>query len=137
MQAEAVRTIRLYGPLGTRYGRVHRLAVQNAAEAIRALCVMVPGFEAELVGAKDRGVGYAVLIGKRHLDEEELALPPGEEDIRIAPVIMGSKSGGIFNIILGGALLVLSFWNPLGLAATGLLSTSTLGALGFSLALGG
>lgn len=30
-------TIRLYGALGARFGRVHKLAVQTSAEAVKAL----------------------------------------------------------------------------------------------------
>jgi len=41
---EKLRTIRLYGPLGTRFGREFRLAVDSPAEAVRALCVLLPGF---------------------------------------------------------------------------------------------
>ena len=32
-----LKTIRLYGKLGTRFGRIHRLAVASAAEAVRVL----------------------------------------------------------------------------------------------------
>lgn len=31
--------------------------------------------------------------------------PVGSEDIRIAPITLGSKSGGVFNIILGVILV--------------------------------
>lgn len=124
--------------MGAMFGRVHRLAVANPAEAIRALCVLIPGFEKELMTSKDRGIGYAVFIGKQNLKEDELQVPPGQEDIRIAPVIMGSKNGGIFNIILGVVLIATAWINPGNiLAASGLLSASTVAGLGLSLALGG
>jgi predicted phage tail protein len=42
-------TVRLYGELGRRFGRVHRLDIGSAAEAVRALRVLRPGF-AEYVG---------------------------------------------------------------------------------------
>ena len=138
MTDETLRTIRLYGKMGARFGREHRLAVANPAEAIRALCVLIPGFEKELMTSKDRGIGYAVFIGKQNLKEDELQVPPGQEDIRIAPVIMGSKNGGIFNIILGVVLIATAWINPGNiLAASGLLSASTVAGLGLSLALGG
>ena len=35
----------LYGVLGARFGREHRLAVHSCAEAIHALCVSIPGFK--------------------------------------------------------------------------------------------
>lgn len=38
---ERLRTIRLYGLLGARFGRKFRLAVSNPAEAVRALCAIL------------------------------------------------------------------------------------------------
>lgn len=34
--------------------------------------------------------------------------PVGDDDIRIAPVIMGSKNGGVLNIILGAVIIAAS-----------------------------
>lgn len=116
-----IRNVRLYGKLGARFGRNFRLAVASPAEAVNALCKMVPGFERELMGSKDKGVGYAVLVGKRHIGREELRQVSGSEDIRIAPIVMGGKNGGFFNIILGAILVVVGvlitpFSGPLGAA---------------------
>ena len=108
MTAIALRTVRLYGVLGSRFGRVHHFALDSnsPAEAVRALCSQFPGFEAFLMRAKDRGMGFAVFAGKRNLREEQLKHPVGDDDIRIAPMILGSKNGGIFSIILGAVLIV-------------------------------
>lgn len=54
-----------------------------------------------MVSSKDRGIGYAVFIGKRNIGADELSHPVGCDDIRIAPVVLGSKNGGVFQIILG------------------------------------
>lgn len=106
--SEKLRTIRLYGKLGTQFGRVHRLAVASAAEAVRALRVLLPGFERELVTAKDRGVAYAVFIGRRNIGADALHYPVGDDDIRIAPVLQGSKNGGVFSTILGAVVIAIS-----------------------------
>jgi predicted phage tail protein len=45
-------TIRLYGVLGARFGRVHKLAVQTSAEAVKALCINLDGLEDYLMNAK-------------------------------------------------------------------------------------
>lgn len=45
-------TIRLYGALGARFGRVHKLAVQTSAEAVKALCINFDGLEQYLYDAK-------------------------------------------------------------------------------------
>lgn len=106
--SEKLRTIRLYGKLGTQFGRVHRLAVASAAEAVRALRVLLPGFERELVTAKDRGVAYAVFIGRRNIGADALHYPVGDDDIRIAPFLQGSKNGGVFSTILGAVVIAIS-----------------------------
>jgi predicted phage tail protein len=116
---EVLRTIRLYGKLGAQFGRVHRLAVESTAEAIRALCVLVPGFERELMTSRDRGVHYACFLGKKNIGREDLALSGGAEDIRIAPVLSGAKSGGVLQFIAGAVLVVAGYyvsmmWNGAG-----------------------
>lgn len=104
--AERLRTIRLYGSLGARFGRCHRLVVANAAEAVRALGVLLPGFLQELSASKGRGLTYAVFVGKRNIGQDELHIPPGRDEIRIAPILRGSKRAGLFQTILGAALVV-------------------------------
>lgn len=104
--SEKIRTIRLYGKLGARFGRVHRLAVANAAEAARALCVLLPGFKQELATSEERGIRYAVFVGKENVGEDRLHEPPGRQDIRIAPVLHGSKRGGVLQTIVGVVLVV-------------------------------
>lgn len=107
---ERLRTIRLYGLLGARFGRKFRLAVSNPAEAVRALCVLLPGFQQYLMGAKAKGMEFAVFVGRQNLSKEQLHDPPGSDDIRIAPVLVGSKRGGILQTILGVVLIVVGVW---------------------------
>lgn len=131
--SEKVRTIRLYGTMGAKFGRVHRFVVRSPREAMRALISMVPGFERELMTSKDRGIKYAVFVGKRNITERELEYPSGDDDIRVAPIPVGAKSGGVFSIIAGVVLAVVGavsmyFGNPYG---------SQMIMLGASMALGG
>lgn len=98
-------TIRLYGKLGAMFGRVHRMAVGSAAEAVSALSSQLEGFSEHLTRSKDDGYGYAVFYGKRNLTEDDLRDPTFGDDIRIAPIVMGSKSGGWFNVIVGVVLV--------------------------------
>lgn len=109
-----LRTIRLYGVLGATFGRVHHMAVETPREAIRALCVVIPGFERFLNTSRRRGLTYAVFSGKRNLVQDELGMDKGNDDIRIAPVIIGSKTGGLLQTILGAVLVVV------GIVVTGL-----------------
>lgn len=102
-----MRTVRLYGRLGATFGRVFRFALDTntVGEAINALSSQLPGFRAYLLGAKDRGMAFAVFAGKENLGEDDL-VKPTRDDIRIAPVIIGAKSGGLFQIVLGAVLIV-------------------------------
>lgn len=132
--SEKLRDIRLYGALGAKFGRSFRLAVDSPAEAIRALCVIIPGFKAELLASKSKGVGYSVFTGTRNLGADELDLPPGSQSIRIAPFILGAKRGGLFNVLLGAALITAAFFVP----QAGLFGVKALSAgAGASMALGG
>lgn len=101
---QPLTTIRLYGQL-RQFGRSFRLSVRTPAEAIKALCVQIPGFERFLSNAKSRGLEFAVFRGKTNIGEAELGYG-GEGDIRIAPVIVGRKRGGILQTIVGAILIV-------------------------------
>lgn len=147
MHQEKVRTVRLYGSLGASFGRVHRLAVRNASEAIHALCILVPGFERFLMESKDQGVTYSIFLGRENIGPDRLKAPSGASDIRIAPVLMGSKRAGSMQTIIGVALIVAASYFSGGLAASNGTSTligatSTTGwtfaaSMGISMAMGG
>jgi predicted phage tail protein len=120
-----MRTIRLYGELGSKFGRIHRavLDTNSPAEAMRYLRSQFPTIAAYLANAKARGIGFAVFRGKENLKVEQLHEPVGNDDIRIAPILMGSKNGGVFQIVLGAVLIALSFVPGFQAAAPYLMST--------------
>lgn len=99
-------TIRLYGALGARFGRVHRLAVQTSAEAVKALCINFDGLESYLMNAKKNGMTFAVFRGKRNIGVDDFKDLTGDSDIRIAPVMEGAKKAGMFQTILGAVMVV-------------------------------
>jgi len=144
--AERLRTVRLYGKLGARFGRVHHIAVSSAAEAIRALGVLHKGFNEFLLSSKDMGIDFAIFYGRRNLGQDELRDPPSHNDIRIAPVVQGSKSGGGLQTVIGVVLIAAASFFSGGLAAggatlygsaAGAAAWTVVGAVGFSLAIGG
>jgi len=49
---------------------------------------------------------YTIFEGRRNLSKDDLPLAANGNDIRIAPVIIGSKKAGIFQTILGAVLVV-------------------------------
>lgn len=101
-----VTAIRLYGHMGKLFGRVHYMAVATAAEAVRALCTQLPGFERYLNESEEKGYGFAVFYGKTNLAQDDLKSPAFGDDIRIAPIVFGSKKGGWFQVIVGVVLVV-------------------------------
>lgn len=138
-----LREVRLYGHLGQRFGRSHRLAVESPAEAARALAVLHPGFGPALVGHEP---GVRVLVGRgarRHeLAEDEVHCGVGGADlIRIVPVVAGAKKGW-GQIVAGIALMWFAPWAA-GLAwgtagAGAAISAASVGvAVGKALVLGG
>ncbi|MBE5251720.1 tail assembly protein [Mixta mediterraneensis] len=122
-----LRTIRLYGVLGATFGRVHHMAVETPREAIRALCVVIPGFERFLNTSRKRGLTYAVFSGRQNLAVEELEADHSKSEIRIAPVIMGSKRAGALQTILGAVLVVVG-------VAIGYFTGGTLSTMGYGVA---
>ncbi|MTB40717.1 MULTISPECIES: tail assembly protein [unclassified Providencia] len=128
----SLKVIRLYGVLGFKFGRVHHLAIDSPREAIKALSVLYDGFEQFLANAHLKGLEFAVFKGRRNITEDELHLDTCEE-IRIAPVIKGSKRGGFFQTVLGVAMIGAAMMlGPAGWAAFG-----AGGFAGGALAMGG
>ncbi|UWF50516.1 tail assembly protein [Pseudomonas sp. N3-W] len=138
MNQQKLRTIRLYGTLGTSFGRVHRLAVSNAAEAVHALCILIPGFERFMMESKDRGLTYSVFLGRDNIGQDQLKAPSGKTDIRIAPVVIGSKRAGSLQTIVGIVLIAAAtiFTGGVGGFAAGG-AWGTVGSVGVSMVLGG
>ncbi|WP_310461300.1 tail assembly protein [Sphaerotilus sp.] len=102
---QILREVRLYGRLGKTFGRVHHLAVESAAEAVRALCAVLDGFERHLL--LHSTPGYKVWAGRANLAETELAQPVGTaEVIRIVPVVEGAKRQGLGQTIVGAVLVI-------------------------------
>ncbi|OBX11375.1 hypothetical protein QV07_01630 [Gallibacterium genomosp. 3] len=116
-----LRKIKLRGELGKRFGKVHKLAVDTPAEAIRALCVLRTGFRAFLEKSEKYGIRYRFLVKQHALssdDADSFNMQHGRQtDFILVPVLQGRKGGGLFNIILGAALIGFAFWNPFGWSA--------------------
>lgn len=133
-----MKTIVLYGELAKRFGKYHRFAVKNAAEAIRALKANFRGFEQYMAGAHLNGVGFRVFVGGSSVkDYPNLADPAGKaEVIRLVPVLMGSGNGWvkifIGAVLVAGGILV----TGLSFGAAGPLGTAMIGA-GLGLIIGG
>lgn len=141
---QTTRLIRLGGQLGKKFGKTHRLVVADTREALRALCITLPGFESFMMNAHKDDVQFAFFNGSQNIGLAEFATSKGNADIRIMPVIAGSKSGGMFQIVIGVAALVGAFFTAGGSMAawgTALAAKSAvvtgLTMMGTSMVLGG
>jgi len=125
-----LRTIHLHGSLGARFGKEHRLDVENIFQLMGAL-------ESRL------GVAFkeAIRVGKWHIfdgakkkgndrSEETLSVPLSKRTFHIFPVIEGRSAA--FRIVIGVVLMVASVFVP-ALAPYAV----QVFAAGFSLTVGG
>ncbi|UAN44807.1 tail assembly protein [Serratia sp. JSRIV001] len=141
---QTTRLIRLGGQLGKKFGKTHRLVVADTREALRALCITLPGFESFMMNAHKDGVQFAFFNGSQNIGLAEFATSKGNADIRIMPVIAGSKNAGMFQIVIGVAALVGAFFTAGGTMAlwgtqlaAGAAAVTGLTMMGASMVLGG
>ncbi|MBJ9299517.1 tail assembly protein [Citrobacter freundii] len=130
---EVMTTIKLSGSLAKMFGRAHQRLISTPREVFRALSVTVPGFEKYLNTSKSRGLTYTVMVGKRNISESDLDFPNAGQEIRIVPVIIGSKRAGVLQTILGAVLVAVSIWMP----GVSIAASNMMFAAGASMALGG
>lgn len=125
-----MKTIRLYGDMGKRFGREFQIDVQTPAEAVRALSAQIKGFKAYLHAHQQDT--FKIFVGGRN-SSEELNFPCSDKEIiRIAPVIQGARAAG--RIVLGVVLIIASFFTGgTALAAFG----PMMFGMGASMAIGG
>jgi len=122
-----LKQITLYGELAEKYGRSWSLAVNSPSEAMQALAANNPGFRNFVASSQDRGVGYKVMVGKTYLEHQsEIYDPSGKQEIKIVPVLLGAKKGGLGKVILGIGLMVAAPW----LAGTIAASAGAVGTTG-------
>lgn len=104
-------TIYLYGELGRKYGKRHRIHIASPAEAIRALAANFDDFLTDLLKSGEKGIGYRIVVGKSDIGEKQL-YDPTADAIKIIPVIQGAKQGGVTQILLAAILVVVALYYP-------------------------
>ncbi|HCM9405193.1 TPA: tail assembly protein [Acinetobacter baumannii] len=153
-----LKTIKLYGILGQKFGREFKLDVANTREAMRALSVQIAGFEHFMLHAHEQGLRFAVFLkgknssnkrGKKrpaiydhetkrlitgdNIGEEQLDMHTEADTIHIVPRVMGAGgNNGILQLVLGAILIAASFIPGVGQAA----QVALIGA-GAGMAMGG
>ncbi|QDJ92675.1 tail assembly protein [Acinetobacter haemolyticus] len=146
-----LKTIKLYGVLGQKFGKVFKLDVSNTREAMRALSVQVAGFEHFMMHAHQQGLTFAIFLGDKeafgkrgkkkayvydpetnrkitgnNIGEDQLDLNTSADVIHVVPRVKGAGGGGILQTILGVVLI-----------AAGVFTGGTSSAIGMALIGGG
>ncbi|RAU39248.1 tail assembly protein [Pseudomonas sp. RIT411] len=100
-------TIKLSGPLARLFGRTHRYFLDRgtAEEAFSALRNTLDGFREAIVALERRGLVYAVFRNRENVGADRFELC-GTREIRIVPVLRGSKRAGVLQTVVGAVLIV-------------------------------
>lgn len=105
-----LREVRLYGALGKRFGRIHKVSVKSVREAAQALAAVLDGFERYLTDNSMHG--FHVFAGHdrtlaNNRGEALLDAPLGRgETVYIVPAVAGSKKRGLLQTVVGIVLIV-------------------------------
>ncbi|EKJ6978261.1 MULTISPECIES: tail assembly protein [Enterobacter cloacae complex] len=130
---ERKTVIKLSGSMAQRFGRTHRRALTSASEVFRALSNTIAGFDAYLREARAKGLDFVIFRDRRNIGHEEFELLGPGDELRIIPVIRGSKRAGVFQALLGTALVAAAIWMPgVSIAASNLMFS-----VGATMAVGG
>ncbi|WP_396232691.1 tail assembly protein [Acinetobacter baumannii] len=154
-----LKTIKLYGVLGKKFGREYKLDVANTREAMRALSVQIAGFEHFMLHAHEQGLRFAVFLksknssnkrGKKrpaiydhetkrlitgdNIGEEQLDMNTEADTIHIVPRVMGAGgNNGVLQVVLGIVMMVVGYFTFGATTPTGM---ALIGA-GLGMAVGG
>lgn len=134
-------TILLSGSLAKRFGREHAYHLDSGTlkEAFSALKNTIDGFEQFIKEQSKSGVRYAIFRNRENVSESEL-LMSGTREVRIVPVVGGSKRGGILQTVLGVALIAVAGIATGGLGAAfaaGAGAWGTAASVGLAMSIGG
>ncbi|MBV4518541.1 tail assembly protein [Pseudomonas sp. SWRI74] len=107
---QTMTTILLSGPLIKLFGRIHyrQLGTKSVGEAFKALKCTLDGFEAAIKNLERRGMRFAIFRNRKNAPEKDFSLG-GTQEIRIVPVIGGSKRAGFLQTVIGAVLIAASF----------------------------
>ena len=95
--------IKVYGRLARFLGqRTFEAEVRSPIDAIRFLTANFPDLQSHMVDQN-----YCVKVGKYQINDKEIDVPVGREEIKIVPVAVGAKGIGkiIAGVVLVGAVI--------------------------------
>jgi predicted phage tail protein len=135
---KAMTVILLSGSLAQAFGRQHfrQLETGTTTEAFSALKHTLSGFEDFIRDSARRGLRFAIFRNRENIGKDEFTLS-GTTEIRIVPVIAGSKNGGIIQTVVGVVLIAASVIITAVSGGTATPFTAGLMSVGIAMTIGG
>jgi len=103
----SMTTIKLSGSLAKRFGRTHRRQIDSGEtwEVFKALKATLQGFEEEVRRLDRLGLRFAIFRNRKNVGQDDFSRA-GTQELRIVPVVAGSKRGGLLQTVIGITLIV-------------------------------
>lgn len=128
-----MKTIKLHGWLGKQFGRSFEMDVKTPAEALRALCAQLTGFQQALA---DDTTGFKLFAAKENFGVAEFHYPFSDREVlHVVPAVAGAQEGGKsggMQILIGIVIIVAMFYTA-GAASTlmggGMMAELAIGAV--------
>ena len=115
-----MKTIKLHGILGKKFGQFFKLDVQTAREATHAIACQNAEFKRFMLESDKLGLKFAVFLGRKNISENDIDNITDTDVIHIVPRVVGS-GGSSFNwlqVIAGAVLIGVGMFNPLAWTIT-------------------
>ena len=113
-----MQTVYLKGDMGDRFGEKWSMNVSNAQDIFKLIECQRDGFKKYMLDCVENNIDFTVQRGEDLIDETELMLSLGEEDITVTPIPAGSK-GNVGKLIAAALLIYTGYWMYQGAAMAG------------------
>ena len=137
-----MQTVYLNGEIA-KFGEKWQTSCNSVADIIKLIDCQTPGFRKHLINAAESGIDYQIMRGEEFLEEEELFMSLGKEDIIITELPAGAGKAGkiiagtilvIAAVVASGGTAALTSLKAFGAAVKGMsFFQSTLALIGVSL----
>ena len=99
--------VKVYGRLARFLGqRTFEAEINSPVDAIRFLAANFPDLQSHMIEQN-----YCVKVGDYEINDKELDIPVGQQEIKIVPVAIGARRG-IGRFLLGAVLIGVAIFNP-------------------------
>lgn len=134
----AKTTVRLSGSLAMKFWRKNDYLLESGTtnEVFSALRNTVDGFADEIMRMSRAGIRFAIFRNRVNVGKDEFGIS-GVTEIRIVPVIAGSKNGGLFQTVVGVVLIVAGLFITGGTLGAASPFGTAMVMMGTSMVLGG